>query len=70
MIAKFNISDKSFVHVTSHGGEIMMVVSVKDGFMPRYDLQTIQGTFYGNIGEYELTEATNQEVKEVLERTK
>lgn len=63
---KFNTDDKSFVRVATRGGEIMMVVTARDGPVPRYDLQDIHGTGYANIGEYELTLATEEELEVAL----
>jgi hypothetical protein len=65
---KFNAEDPSFVHVATHDQEIMMVLSVKEDVMNRYDLQSIDGTVYRNIGEYELTIATEDEVVAALNK--
>jgi hypothetical protein len=46
----------------------MMVLSVKEDVMNRYDLQSIDGTVYRNIGEYELTIATEDEVVAALNK--
>lgn len=58
-----------FVHVGSHGGEIMLVydVDTRNPVMTRYGLEKIDGTLYNNIGEYELTEATDDEVEAKLD---
>jgi hypothetical protein len=65
---KFNTKrdEDSFVHVATQGGEIMMVTSVKDGLVPRYGLMTMDGTTYRNIGEYELTAASLEDVAKAL----
>lgn len=65
-LPKFDLVEKCFVHVGTHGGEIMMVIGVHPGIINRYDLQVLNGTRYKNIGEYELTEASDEEVKQAL----
>ena len=70
MVSKFVPGDwsKSLVHVASHGGEIMRVVDLeRDGPTPRYSLVSIDGVSYSNIGEYELTLATADEVDAALD---
>jgi hypothetical protein len=64
---KFDMTEENgFVHMATRGGAVMMVVSAKDGVVPRYDLLDVDGTTYHNIGEYELTKATRDEVEAAL----
>ena len=65
-MSKFDSKNNCFVHVATHGGKIMMVMAVFDGVVPRYDLQSIDGTVYANIGEYELSEVSAAEVEAAL----
>jgi hypothetical protein len=68
-MAKFDTEERSFVHVLSHGNEIMMIIAVHDNpHVPRYDLVTIRGVGYENIGEYELTLASNEEIQAALDQ--
>lgn len=64
---KFDTVSNSFVRTQFGKGPIMMVLAVHA--KPRghrYDLQAIDGTTFGNIGEYELVECTTDEVKAAL----
>jgi uncharacterized protein (AIM24 family) len=63
---KFNTSDRSFVRVATHRQEVMMVIASYPGPINRYDLQKKNGALLCNIGEYELTLATDDEVQEAL----
>lgn len=65
-MSMFDTENNCFVHVATHGGKIMMVIAVHDGVVPRYDLKAIDGTIYVNIGEYELSRASDAEVEAAL----